>query len=74
MKRCVLFMVFVTFVLGFFVMTQTCYAAKTVKVGFIDSFSGGAAPMTIDNLNGFKMAINEVTMQREELMEPGSSL
>ena len=39
---------------------MTAQAAKAIKVGIVDSYSGGAAPMAIDNLNGFKMAINAI--------------
>jgi branched-chain amino acid transport system substrate-binding protein len=35
-------------------------ASNVFKVGIVDAYSGGAAPMSIDNLNGFKMAINAV--------------
>lgn len=60
MKRCALFLAFVAFVMGFFVVVPAGHAAKVLKVGIIDAFSGGAAPMSIDNVNGFKMAINAV--------------
>ncbi len=52
-----IFMGFMTVVLT---VPVTAQAAKTLKVGIIDSYSGGAAPMAIDNLNGFKMAINAI--------------
>ncbi len=35
-------------------------ASNVFKVGIVDAYSGGAAAMSIDNLNGFKMAINAV--------------
>ena len=60
MKRCALFLAFVAFVMGLFVVVPAGHAAKVLKVGIIDAFSGGAAPMSIDNVNGFKMAINAV--------------
>ena len=60
MKRCALFLAFVAFVMGLFVLVPAGHAAKVLKVGIIDAFSGGAAPMSIDNVNGFKMAINAV--------------
>jgi branched-chain amino acid transport system substrate-binding protein len=48
-------------VIGLFVVCQVSQAApKALKVGIIDSFSGGAAPMSGDNLNGFKMALDAV--------------
>lgn len=60
MKRCALFLALVSFVIGLFVIVPAGHAAKVLKVGIIDAFSGGAAPMSIDNVNGFKMAINTV--------------
>ncbi len=60
MKRCALFLAFVAFVMSLFVVVPSGHAAKVLKVGIIDAFSGGAAPMSIDNVNGFKMAINAV--------------
>ncbi len=48
-------------VIGLFMVCQVSQAApKALKVGIIDAYSGGAAPMSIDNLNGFKMAIDAV--------------
>ena len=60
MKRCALFLALVSFVIGLFVIVPAGHAAKVLKVGIVDAFSGGAAPMSIDNVNGFKMAINVV--------------
>jgi len=50
-------MVFATQLVG---IPSQAHAAKALKVGIVDAFSGGAAPMGIDNLNGFKMAIQAV--------------
>src|SRR5512136_534623 len=48
-------------VIGLFMVCQVSQAApKVLKVGIIDAYSGGAAPMCIDNLNGFKMAVQAV--------------
>jgi branched-chain amino acid transport system substrate-binding protein len=44
----------------FLVASSALAAPKTIKIGIIDAYTGGAAPMCIDNLNGFKMAIEEV--------------
>ena len=60
MKRRALLLAFVAFVSGLFLAVPASHAARILKVGIIDALSGGAAPMSIDNLNGFKMAINEV--------------
>ena len=60
MKRWTWFLMFVAFVSGLFVMPQAGHAAQALKVGIVDAYSGGAAPMCIDNLNGFKMVVNAV--------------
>jgi branched-chain amino acid transport system substrate-binding protein len=60
MKRSLLFLVFAAIAFQFAVVPSTGHAAKVLKIGIIDAYSGGAAPMCIDNLNGFKMAINAV--------------
>ncbi|MBP1735617.1 MAG: amino acid/amide transporter substrate-binding protein, family [Deltaproteobacteria bacterium] len=54
------FVIFVAFATQFVVVPSPAYAAKALKVGIVDAFSGGAAPMGIDNLNGFKMVIEAV--------------
>jgi len=36
------------------------FAAETIKVGIVDTYSGGAAVFGIDMLDGFKMAVNEI--------------
>ena len=36
------------------------FAADTIKVGIVDTYSGGAAVFGIDMLDGFKMAVNEI--------------
>ena len=40
--------------------TSFSFAADTIKVGVVDAYTGGAAPMCLDNLNGFKMAVDAV--------------
>jgi branched-chain amino acid transport system substrate-binding protein len=60
MKKVVLFSVCTLFAIALFVAVPAGHAAKVLKVGIIDAYSGGAAPMCIDNLNGFKMAIQAV--------------
>ena len=60
MKRLTLLLVFVVFVMVFFLAVPASHAARTLKVGIIDAYSGGAAPMCLDNLNGFKMAVQAV--------------
>ena len=59
MKRVTLF--FVLVVSGLLLLASSVLAApKPIVIGVIDAYTGGAAPMCIDNLNGFKMAIEEV--------------
>jgi branched-chain amino acid transport system substrate-binding protein len=59
MKRVTLLSVLVVSAL-LLVASSALAAPKTIKIGIIDAYTGGAAPMCIDNLNGFKMAIEEV--------------
>src|SRR5271157_403410 len=40
--------------------TSFSLAADTIKIGVVDAYTGGAAPMCLDNLNGFKMAVDAV--------------
>ena len=51
---------FIAVVVGLLLIASSALAAKTIKIGVIDAYTGGAAPMCMDNLNGFKMAVNEV--------------
>src|SRR5512135_1427593 len=51
---------FIAVVVGLLLIGSSALAAKTIKIGVIDAYTGGAAPMCMDNLNGFKMAVNEV--------------
>ncbi len=45
---------------GLLMVASSVLAAKAIKIGIIDAYTGGAAPMSMDNLNGFKMAIEQV--------------
>lgn len=36
------------------------FAADTIKIGVVDTYSGGAALQGMDNLNGLKMAVGEI--------------
>lgn len=57
MKRWTVFLSLVLFVAVCLVAARP---AAAVKIGIVDSYTGGAAAMCGDNLNGFKMYINEV--------------
>ncbi len=39
---------------------SSSHSANTIKVGFVDTYSGGAAVFGIDMLDGFKMGVNEI--------------
>ena len=36
------------------------HPAQAIKLGIVDSYTGGAAPMCLDNLNGFKMYVDQI--------------
>jgi branched-chain amino acid transport system substrate-binding protein len=59
MKRVTVLLALVSLSL-FLVASSALAAPKAIKIGIIDAYTGGAAPMCLDNLNGFKMAIEEV--------------
>jgi branched-chain amino acid transport system substrate-binding protein len=58
MKKQMVLAIIVAVLTGFLVMPQVVFGAQTLKVGVVDTYSGPAAPMGIDNLNGLKMAVN----------------
>jgi len=61
MKRPVaLFLTLAAFIVGIFVLPQAGYAANTIKVGIVDTYSGPPAGFSQDVLDGFKMVVNEV--------------
>ena len=43
-----------------FAFSTLAFAADVIKIGVVDTYSGGAALQGIDNLNGLKMAVNEI--------------
>ncbi len=60
MKRVVLFVAFALFLAGLLGVCHDGYAANTIKVGIVDTYSGPPATMSQDVLDGFKMAVNEI--------------
>ena len=61
MKRSVaLFLAVAALIVGTFVLPQAGYAANTIKVGIVDTYSGPAAGFGLDVLDGFKMVVNEI--------------
>ncbi len=41
-------------------LTSSAFAANTIKLGFADTYSGGAAIFGIDMRDGFRMGMNEI--------------
>jgi branched-chain amino acid transport system substrate-binding protein len=52
--------IFVLLFTGTLLFGSPGFAAETIKVGIVDTYSGGAAVFGIDMLDGFKMAVNEI--------------
>jgi branched-chain amino acid transport system substrate-binding protein len=59
MKRSALYFVFAVMVFAA-MMAGPAYAANTIKVGLVDSYSGPAAVFGIDMRDGFRMGVNEI--------------
>ncbi|HEY3276753.1 MAG TPA: ABC transporter substrate-binding protein [Syntrophorhabdaceae bacterium] len=67
-------------------LAPSAFAADAIKVGVVDSYSGGAASLANDNLKGLKLAIGEVNakggvlgkkieiMTRDDKFQPGTGL
>jgi branched-chain amino acid transport system substrate-binding protein len=60
MKRSVLLLFGVVFLLMLFVICPAGHAGNTIKVGIVDSYSGPAAVFGIDMRDGFRMSVNEI--------------
>jgi branched-chain amino acid transport system substrate-binding protein len=52
--------IFVLLFTGTLLCGSPGFAAETIKVGIVDTYSGGAAVFGIDMLDGFKMGVNEI--------------
>ncbi len=59
MKRTLAF-VLVALAVSLFVSAQLSYAANTIKIGIVDTYSGPATTMTQDVLDGFKLAVDKI--------------
>jgi len=59
MKRSILFVAFVVFVMGL-AWSQPGHAADTIKVGIVDTYTGPATSFTQDTLDGFKLAVDKI--------------
>ena len=60
MKKSFLIVLGFLFLLGVGFMPATSHAAKTLKVGIVDTYTGPATTFTMDVLDGFKLAVNEI--------------
>ena len=60
MKRIICLFVFMVGCLGLFPFAPSSYGADVIKVGIVDTYSGPAATLSQDVLDGFKMAVNEI--------------
>lgn len=60
MKRSIWIVVFVAFGFGLGVWFQPGYAADTIKVGIVDTYTGPATSFTQDALDGFKLAVEKI--------------
>jgi branched-chain amino acid transport system substrate-binding protein len=60
MKRFTLFLVLAVCALAFFAFAQAGYAANTIKVGLVDTYTGPATAYTQDVLDGFKLAVDKI--------------
>jgi branched-chain amino acid transport system substrate-binding protein len=58
MKKIGLSFVFCLAFLGLTFFCPVSYAADTIKVGIVDTYSGPATTYTQDVLDGFKLAMN----------------
>jgi branched-chain amino acid transport system substrate-binding protein len=60
MKKGFLVVVGLAFLLGGFFLPVNAEAAKTLKVGIVDTYTGPATAFTLDVLDGFKLAVEKI--------------
>lgn len=60
MKKSFLIVLGFLFLLGVGFMPATSHAAKTLKVGIVDTYTGPATAFTLDVLDGFKLAAEKI--------------
>ncbi|MCX5826365.1 MAG: ABC transporter substrate-binding protein, partial [Deltaproteobacteria bacterium] len=60
MKKSVLLSMSLLFFVGLFMVCPLTYAQSTIKVGIVDTYTGPATAYTMDVLDGFKLAVNEI--------------
>ncbi len=60
MKKIGFLSMLLVFLVGLFLLCPMTYAQNTVKVGIVDTYTGPATTFTMDVLDGFKLAVNEI--------------
>lgn len=60
MKRKALLSISLVLFIGLFMACPIAYAGDTIKVGIVDTYTGPATTFTMDVLDGFKLAVNEI--------------
>lgn len=60
MKKSVLLSMSLLFFIGLLMVCPPTYAEGTIKVGIVDTYTGPATAFTMDVLDGFKLAVNEI--------------
>ena len=60
MKKTVLLSLSLTFLVGLFMVCPLAHAQNSIKVGIVDTYTGPATTFTMDVLDGFKLAVNDI--------------
>jgi branched-chain amino acid transport system substrate-binding protein len=60
MKKTVLLSLSLTFFVGLFMVCPLAHAQNSIKVGIVDTYTGPATTFTMDVLDGFKLAVNDI--------------
>ncbi len=60
MKKAALLSISLAFFVGLFMACPFTYAGDTIKVGIVDTYTGPATTFTMDVLDGFKLAVDEI--------------
>ena len=60
MKKSVRFFVLVAVIVSLFLICHLSYAADSIKVGIVDTYTGPATAFTQDVLDGFKLAAEKI--------------
>ncbi|MHB8909571.1 MAG: ABC transporter substrate-binding protein [Syntrophales bacterium] len=60
MKKAAFLSISLAFFVGLFMACPFTYAADTIKVGIVDTYTGPATTFTMDVLDGFKLAVDEI--------------